>query len=62
MVLRHGGNVWTAEHQPEEWLDFSANLRPEGAPDWVKSVMRDALKATCFYPDRSMKAARSGLA
>ena len=30
--MKHGGNVWQGE-RPSEWLDFSANLRPEGPPD-----------------------------
>ena len=29
--MKHGGNVWEAE-SPSDWLDFSANLRPEGTP------------------------------
>ena len=39
--MRHGGNVW--EGQPADWLDFSANLRPEGTPAWVMDTMRAAL-------------------
>lgn len=59
--MKHGGNVWDA-HGPEKWLDFSANLRPEGTPGWVMQVMKDALKDTRYYPDRAMRAARQGLA
>lgn len=59
--MKHGGNVWD-DLAPEKWLDFSANLRPEGTPDWVTQVMEDALKDTRYYPDRAMKAARQGLA
>lgn len=59
--MRHGGNVW-AGASPGIWLDFSANLRPEGTPDWVIQTMADAIKDTRYYPDRSMKAARRGLA
>ena len=29
--MSHGGNVWQGE-RPSDWLDYSANLRPEGAP------------------------------
>ena len=58
--MRHGGNVW--EGQPADWLDFSANLRPEGTPAWVMDTMRAALSQACYYPDRAMRAARAGLA
>ena len=36
--MTHGGNVWQGEG-PKHWLDYSANLRPEGAPEWVKSAL-----------------------
>ena len=59
--MKHGGNVWEGE-KPEAWLDFSANLRPEGMPSWVMDAMREDLCNTRYYPDRSMTAARHGLA
>lgn len=59
--MKHGGNVWE-EGKPEMWLDFSANLRPEGTPHWVMQVMREALLHTRYYPDRAMKSAKYGLA
>lgn len=58
--MKHGGNVW--EGDPARWLDFSANLRPEGTPEWVTAVMQKALSDARYYPDRSMRAARKGLA
>lgn len=61
MDMKHGGNVWEGG-APGQWLDFSANLRPEGTPDWVMRAMRDALADTRYYPDRAMTAAREGLA
>ena len=57
----HGGNVWQGE-APERWLDFSANLRPEGPPSWVQAVLADAARAARYYPDPAMRAARAGLA
>jgi histidinol-phosphate/aromatic aminotransferase/cobyric acid decarboxylase-like protein len=57
----HGGNVWRSG-PPEAWLDFSANLRPEGPPDWVRRAMAGALDEARFYPDPDMRAARAGLA
>jgi len=59
--VNHGGNVWEGNH-PEIWLDFSANLRPEGTPKWAMAAMVDALKSVHYYPDRPMKRAREGLA
>lgn len=59
--MRHGGNVWD-EARPGDWLDYSANLRPEGTPEWVLETMRRAIVDTRYYPDRQMRAARAGLA
>lgn len=61
MDMKHGGNVWIGG-KPGPWLDFSANLRPEGPPGWVKSVMAASLVYARYYPDRAMAAAREGLA
>lgn len=56
----HGGNVWQGG-APEDWLDFSANLRPGGAPDWVREALLHAVSRTAYYPDPKMHAARSAL-
>ena len=56
----HGGNVW--EGDPARWLDFSANLRPEGTPAWVMDAMQSALADVRYYPDRALTRARNGLA
>ena len=61
MEMKHGGNVWEGG-EPGRWLDFSANLRPEGTPQWVMRAMQAALADTRYYPDRAMTAARGGLA
>ncbi|MBQ7886161.1 MAG: histidinol-phosphate aminotransferase family protein [Clostridia bacterium] len=61
MAMKHGGNVWEGG-APGRWLDFSANLRPEGTPLWVMHAMQEALADTRYYPDRTMTAARRGLA
>lgn len=53
--------MWQAG-QPEDWLDFSANLRPEGPPDWVNAAMLDAAKRARYYPDTAMRGATAGLA
>ena len=59
--MKHGGNVW-GNGKPEAWLDFSANLRPEGTPSWVMQAMQEALCDTRYYPDRAVRAAKRGLA
>jgi histidinol-phosphate/aromatic aminotransferase/cobyric acid decarboxylase-like protein len=59
--VRHGGGVWNSGN-PYEWIDFSANLRPDGPPSWVENAIYDAQKNIRFYPDSDMKRARRGLA
>ena len=59
--MMHGGNVWEGGC-PDQWLDFSANLRPEGPPEWVMDALRTSLSAARYYPDRAMAAAKAGLA
>ena len=60
VTMTHGGDVWQGG-RPGDWLDFSANLRPEGPPEWVCAAMRAALEEAAFYPDPTMAAARRGL-
>lgn len=57
----HGGNVWQGE-SPADWLDYSANIRPEGAPEWVKAALRSAMKNVSYYPDPQMKRASEAMA
>lgn len=50
----HGGD-WRrlAEccgRSPEEILDFSVNVRPEGAPDWLRGALLGALDGLARYP------------
>ena len=56
----HGGNVWQGT-SPEQWLDYSANIRPEGAPNWVKDALLGAMDKLPYYPDQEMKRARQAL-
>lgn len=58
--MAHGGNVWQGA-SPGEWLDFSANIRPEGTPDWVKEAVYDALQEARYYPDVRMRREREAL-
>lgn len=61
MTVIHGGNVWQGE-APDQWLDFSANLNPEGPPDWVVAAMAAGLSRARYYPDIRAAAARRGVA
>ncbi len=58
--MRHGGNVWQGE-QPDMWLDYSANLRPEGSPEWVRNALLRGMENVRYYPDPEMKRAKAGL-
>lgn len=57
----HGGNVWQGD-DPGQWLDYSANIRPEGAPEWVKHALTGAMDRLSFYPDPAMRRAKAALA
>lgn len=59
--MRHGGNVWQGE-APSAWLDYSANLRPEGAPEWVREALLRGMENVRYYPDPEMRRARAALA
>ena len=59
--MKHGGNVWQG-NGPSEWLDFSANLRPEGPTEWVKAALLSGMENARYYPDPSMKRAKAALA
>ena len=61
MTVFHGGNVWQGQ-TPDQWLDFSANLNPEGPPPWVLEAMQAGLARARYYPDLSGTAARRGMA
>lgn len=61
MPITHGGDVWQGS-APEEYLDFSANLNPEGPPEWVQTAMAQGLRRARYYPDLRSRAARSGMA
>ena len=56
----HGGCVWETGN-PADWLDFSANIRPEGPPEWVVEALRSSIDDVRYYPDINMRRARSGL-
>ena len=59
--MTHGGNVWQGD-SPDQWLDFSANIRPEGPPDWVMAAMAAGLGEARYYPDPAMRREKAALA
>lgn len=61
MTVYHGGNVWQGQC-PDDYLDFSANLNPEGPPEWVQKAMALGLSRARYYPELSGAAARRGMA
>ena len=56
----HGGNVWQGG-DPSLWLDYSANVRPDGPPPWVREALADAIGRARYYPALDMAAAVKGL-
>ena len=59
--MNHGGNVWPGG-APSDWLDYSANLRPEGASRWVRDALTAGMENIRYYPDPQMRRARQALA
>ena len=60
MSVYHGGDVWQGL-TPGDYLDFSANLNPEGPPRWVRAAMLEGLENARYYPDLRQRAAIAGL-
>ena len=55
LLYEHGGNVHAAASArsvaPEDILDFSANINPLGAPEWLRSCISRELDSLLHYPD-----------
>lgn len=53
----HGGNIYditkTGDVEIQNLLDFSANINPLGAPDWLRSCISSNLDSILHYPDPS---------
>lgn len=60
MSVAHGGDVWD-RGRPEDFLDFSANLNPDGPPQWAREAMARGLARAGYYPDARSRAALAGL-
>ena len=56
----HGGNIHAAASakaiEIDELLDFSANINPLGAPEWVRSCVSSGLDSILHYPDPAASA------
>ena len=59
MSVFHGGDVWQGL-APGDYLDFSANLNPEGPPRWVREAMIGGFENARYYPDLRQTAALKG--
>lgn len=59
MSLKHGGNIRRyaeiANCDPNDILDFSANINPLGFPDWFRPLMLSEMSALMHYPDPEYK-------
>lgn len=62
----HGGDLKRMASEsgrnPEDILDFSVNVRPEGLPDFLKEAFRASLERLAPYPSPHAEEARSTLA
>ena len=49
----HGGNIYkmTLDTEKRDFIDFSANINPLGAPEWLRSVVNRELENIVHYPD-----------
>jgi len=59
-IVYHGGDVWQGI-SPSDFIDFSANLNPEGPQRWVMAAMREGLENAAYYPDVRGTAAQAGV-
>ncbi|NTW07924.1 MAG: threonine-phosphate decarboxylase, partial [Syntrophaceae bacterium] len=55
MTDKHGGNIMklalAAGKSIEDILDFSANINPLGAPDWLRPLISSSVSSLVHYPD-----------
>lgn len=59
--MSHGGYVWEGG-DPTHWQDHSANIRPEGAPIWVRNAIEKGMDNLSYYPEPEGIRASKGIA
>ncbi len=68
-TFEHGGNIHKvmramggAEERSKKFLDFSANINPLGAPQWLRAVISRELEGVAHYPDPEYHLLREAIA
>ncbi|AGF79484.1 adenosylcobyric acid synthase (glutamine-hydrolysing) [Desulfocapsa sulfexigens DSM 10523] len=61
----HGGNIHAAAEARaiaiDEMIDFSANINPFGAPDWLRACISSKLDSILHYPDPTASVLKKGI-
>ena len=62
----HGGNLGQLSDRagllPDEIADFSANINPLGAPEWLRSIISSQIASIAHYPDPDCLALKEAIA
>ena len=61
-AFEHGGNIYNAAGQAENWLDFSANINPLGLSKAVKAAITSGIDGLIHYPDPQALSLKSAIA
>ena len=66
MTDKHGGNIMklalAAGKPMQDILDFSANINPLGAPDWLRPLISSCISSLVHYPDPHCTELRNAIA
>ena len=60
-LFEHGGNIYNANGQADEWLDMSANINPLGLSKTVKSAILNNIDGLVHYPDPQARELKSAI-
>ena len=61
-AFEHGGNIYNAVGQVEDWLDFSANINPLGLSKAVKAAITSGIDGLIHYPDPQARRLKNSIA
>ena len=61
-TFEHGGNIYNAAGQAEDWLDFSANINPLGLSKTVKAAITSGIDGLIHYPDPKAQSLKNAIA